>query len=648
MFVNASVLVLLSSCAISLIPIGEETSSSEQGGGAAALDLPVESGREVMCTQGAHGTHSHTSVSTQYDIDLDTDNNADEEVYAPISGTVFVHLDATSGFGYHVNIDLMDGTYVVLGHFDEIFVGDGDEVAAGELLGYEGCTGECTGDHIHIGLHEGDASEDAGNGISIPTQYWTANASERSEFQAIGSEDFICGIKNEGDPYDGDFYESELPVPLWHPDGTLVKTPDNARVYVIEDGATRWIENEDVFWSRNYSFEEVVLISDEELACLGQGKDVASAGFVDAFFDTEEQLWLVVGASSDSSRYRARVRGSGWEAVLASWGLDYDRGNEPESYADSHSYMSQWSPAGDYAGLREGTLVKEEDTSDVWAIASGNALPIVSWDTYLQMGYVNRTIITVEDGVVSDLHTVGSCSADMWCLDEGAVTTCGGGLDLSGGGTGGASDDEDEESSWSDDEDQDEDESDEDTDESDPSDPSDQETDVEEEEIEDEEDAETESATDCDGEDACIVDGDLDGVDETLLMRDDLWLTSRLAGEAAYVYGNGGCYNGTLSSADLVQTDGAGYYEIDFSRFAYDCQVQMSLISSEGTDGDDPDSTMGNWYWWQGADFCAAGSDLCELMDNGVSWEEWLIYVSWDPSDGLQGIGNGYTDNSQL
>lgn len=645
LIVSALTIIVLSGCGPFEMSNGIQPSSSDQGGGEGALQLPLESGHETMCTQGAHGSHSHSSTSTKYDIDFDTNNDANEEVYAPISGTVYVHLDATSGFGYHVNIDLGNGTYVVLGHFSEIFVGDGDEVAVGELLGYEGNTGDSTGDHIHIGLHEGDASEDAGNGVSIPTQYWVANASERGEAMVIDSEDFVCGIASEGDAYDGDFYESQLAVPLWHPDGTLVKTGDNARVYVLEDSKARWIENEDVFWSRNFDFQEVVLISDEELDCLGEGEDITSTGFVDALFDTEEQLWLIVGTSSDPDRYRARVRATGWEAVMASWGLDYTEDNEPETYSDASSYLTKWPPSESYAGLREGTLVKEEDASDVWAIMDGTALPIVSWDTYLMMGYLNRSIITVADGVVGELDTVGSCSADKWCLDEDAVTTCGGGLDLTdGGSTGGSSDGEDEEISTSDeDEDEDEgddaDESNEDTDASDPSDSSDQ-----EEAEEEDEDVET----DCDGEDACIVDNDGDGLDETLLMADDLWLTTRIDGEAAYVYGNGGCYNGTLSSGDLVYTNGDGYYEINFSSFAYDCEVQMSLISSEGTDGSDPDSTMGNWYWWQGADFCYEGSDLCELMDNGTSWEEWLIYVSWDPTDGLQGIGNGYTDNSQL
>ena len=133
LIVSALTIVIMSGC--TPFEVQRDDSTSNQGGGEGALQMPFQSGRESICTQGAHGSHSHSSTSTEYDIDLDTDNYSDEEIYAPISGTAHVHLDATSGFGYHVNIDLGNGTYIVLGHFANIFVGDGDEIAAGQLLG---------------------------------------------------------------------------------------------------------------------------------------------------------------------------------------------------------------------------------------------------------------------------------------------------------------------------------------------------------------------------------------------------------------------------------------------------------------------------------------------------------------------------------
>ena len=245
-------------------------------------------------------------------------------------------------------------------------------------------------------------------------------------------------------------------------------------------------------------------------------------------------------------------------------------------------------------------------------------------------------MLQVDDGAVpSVMREVGACSAGMYCLDSVAVTSCGGGLDL-GEGEYGGSDWEDEES-----EEQESNEEEEESEEEESS----EEGSEEEEEEESSESGST--STPCGGDDACIADTDGDGVDETLYLVEDQWTTSVIDGYPAFIYGNGGCFDGTLSTSDLVYaTD--GYYQIDFSGFAHTCSVELTVINSVGTDGNTPASDMSNWYWWQNASFCSGGESLCELMDNGTSWEEWLIKVSWNSSTGLVADGNGYTSNSQL
>ncbi len=428
------ILLCLTGCSAGMFPAYDGPGSVNQGGAGLVLELPFESGVEKMCTQGVGGIHSHNGTSTYYDLDLDTSNDTDEEIFAPTSGVARVHMEsATSGFGYHVNIDLGDNIYVVIAHLANVFVSDGDEVAVGSLLGYEGCTGDCTGDHVHIGLHEGDAGETADNGTSIPVDYRTANQSLSAGMTTIAAEDFSCGIRSQGDPQDGDTYESDLAINLWHPDGTLVKTPDNVRVYVLEDGQTRWIENEETFLGLEYNFDDVTLVSQSELDCYGEGMDIVGETFIDAAFDVQEELWLIVGAQSDPGRYRAPVRGTGWEHVMVSWGLDYGLDNYPDTHGDTSSYMTNWPPASDYVGMRDGTIVKESDASDVYIISEGFALPVKTWDVYLLMNHYPREILTVDDGVVGELHLAGNCVTDLMCLDIEAVTTCGGGLELSDG-----------------------------------------------------------------------------------------------------------------------------------------------------------------------------------------------------------------------
>ena len=354
------------------------------------LDLPFAEGYQAFCTQGANGSYSHQSSSTQEDIDLDTPNGQNDLVYAPIGGVARVHMEsANKNFGYHINIDLGNGTYVVIAHFSDIFIEDGAEVAAGQILGFEGCTGSCSGDHVHVGLHSGEATSMAEFGKSQSVSYYLDDVTSGLEGETITSEEFVCG---EGS---GHIYGSRLPVGTWHPNGSLVKTPDSPLVYLIENGTRRWIETEDIFWSLGYDFRDVALISDMELNCYDVGSTIVSSSDIETMGD-------------------------------------------------------------DGDGYPEGTLLKEESTSDVYVVSDGTAMPIESYDVFLKLGWGSRQIMTVEDGMVGETQgRVGSCSAGYECIDQAQIETCATGeaVDM---GEGGADDGGTEETDDDDDDDDDE------------------------------------------------------------------------------------------------------------------------------------------------------------------------------------------------
>ncbi|KKR85063.1 MAG: Na-Ca exchanger/integrin-beta4 [Candidatus Uhrbacteria bacterium GW2011_GWA2_41_10] len=418
--------------------------SSDQGGGdESVLHLPFAKDDTILCTQGAYGSYSHNYTSTKKDLDFDTSNSVDEEIYAPATGMAYVHTEsATSGFGYHVNIDLGDGTYVVLGHFKEIFIGNESEVAAGELLGYEGCTGSCSGDHVHIGLHAGDATLKAEYGESIDVSYYSQDTTNKGEFENIASIDFICGVGDENGT-EGHWYRSALPVTLWHPNGTLVKTPNSTAVYLLENGEAKWFVTQDIFWSYEYSFSNTVLISDEELSCYARGTDINKETFMDAVSDPDGKLWFIVGSATASDRYRIRVKTTAWDAVLASWGLMYTSSDPPQVVQNPNPYLTDWPVEDGYLHFRDGSILKEESHSDVYVISDQVALPVRDWETYLLLGLYDLEVLVVPDGSVLNVQEqVGSCSSGMWCLDREAVTTCGGGLELGTGEEGGSGDGE--------------------------------------------------------------------------------------------------------------------------------------------------------------------------------------------------------------
>jgi len=411
---------------------GEEPSLADVGGGGTSISLPIAGGESARCTQGVGGSYSHTGDSTEFGIDIDTPNDSDMELYAPVGGTVYVHTEsATSGFGYHTSIDIGGGFYVVIAHFSEIFVEDGSGVAAGQLLGYDGCTGACSGDHVHVGLMEGDPAEMAQFADSVDVLIRTADMDEEDPaFGDVAASDFVCGTSS------GHVYASDLAVAKWHPDGTLVMAPNDPKVYLVEDGTARHVADETVFWSHNWDFDDLTYVSDEELACLGTGEEIAEEGSVAAGYGEDGGAWLLV-EDTDGSAWKQRLPGGAEEEVMASWGLSGDLGMDPIFSEDTlDAYLTRLGTAP----FRDGTVLKESGRSDVYVVSDGIALPVKDWDTYLLLGFGGRDILEVDDGLVVEVMgggSVGSCAAGIWCLDAEAVTACGGGLELGSGGEAG-------------------------------------------------------------------------------------------------------------------------------------------------------------------------------------------------------------------
>lgn len=405
-------------------PAGSQRDKGGDGQAPVVVSSVFPAGQAKLCTQGAHSPPTHQYNSTREDIDLDTSNHADELIYAPVSGTVYTQI-ASDGFGLHLNIERADGTYVVIGHLEEVLVSDGARVEQGQLIAIEGCSGNCTGDHVHLGLHEGEAGEDASNGRSIPVRFDLDDVSAGIEGPFLGSE-MVCGIKAAGDPHDGHQYRSKLKVNLWHPNGTLVKVPTDPRVYLIEEGARRWITHEEVFWSHRYAFDDVVLVGHEELACYREGLPIESATQIRAGLIGAE-AWLFLGTSSEPGRHRRRVKDVALSSVLASWGIRVtDKGDLSRiNAADAANYPAHEADAG----FRDGTILKEANKADVYVVADGRARPVFDWETYVLMGYHDREILLLAPGELAAVQgEPEDCEVNGACLTRERAKRCGGSL----------------------------------------------------------------------------------------------------------------------------------------------------------------------------------------------------------------------------
>ena len=76
-------------------------------------------------------------------------------ILAAADGTVTVanSLDSWGGsYGYYIQIDHGGGLETLYAHCSSICVTTGQQVQAGQVIGYVGSTGNSTGNHLHLEL----------------------------------------------------------------------------------------------------------------------------------------------------------------------------------------------------------------------------------------------------------------------------------------------------------------------------------------------------------------------------------------------------------------------------------------------------------------------------------------------------------------
>lgn len=84
-------------------------------------------------------------------IDIDTDHSP---IYAALGGRV-VRTNWGRGYGNNIVIDHGNGLQTLYAHLSKGYVSTGDTIDKGETIGISGCTGWCTGDHLHFEVWSG-------------------------------------------------------------------------------------------------------------------------------------------------------------------------------------------------------------------------------------------------------------------------------------------------------------------------------------------------------------------------------------------------------------------------------------------------------------------------------------------------------------
>ena len=86
---------------------------------------------------------------------------------ATLPGTATVILSVT-GYGLHVIIDHGGGLSSLYGHLDTVTIITGAYVAAGEVIGTVGSTGNATGPHLHFEIRRDGIAEDPRQDLALP------------------------------------------------------------------------------------------------------------------------------------------------------------------------------------------------------------------------------------------------------------------------------------------------------------------------------------------------------------------------------------------------------------------------------------------------------------------------------------------------
>lgn len=118
-----------------------------------AAAIPTTAGRFIWPTESRR-------ISTVFSpahpgIDIDEYPNGNNPVVAAAAGTVtFVGGDICCSYGLYVIVRHTDGYTTLYAHLSVVSVKEGQEVRQGTVLGRSGCTGFCTGVHVHFEIRK--------------------------------------------------------------------------------------------------------------------------------------------------------------------------------------------------------------------------------------------------------------------------------------------------------------------------------------------------------------------------------------------------------------------------------------------------------------------------------------------------------------
>ncbi|MFA5107251.1 MAG: peptidoglycan DD-metalloendopeptidase family protein [Patescibacteria group bacterium] len=115
-------------------------------GGTPPPPARVPASQKMLWPTGSHRINQYFGFRH---TGLDIDGNIGSPIYAAEGGRIEV-VGWGKGYGLHVIINHGGGKKTLYGHFSKAYVNSGQQVNKGDSIGLMGCTGWCTGPHLHF------------------------------------------------------------------------------------------------------------------------------------------------------------------------------------------------------------------------------------------------------------------------------------------------------------------------------------------------------------------------------------------------------------------------------------------------------------------------------------------------------------------
>ncbi|MDG4789842.1 M23 family metallopeptidase [Micromonospora sp. WMMD1102] len=139
-------------------PTPTATPSRSGGSGKAKAASPTASRKAPAWVNPMPGAAITSCYGMRWGVlhaGIDLAMPADTPIRAAGAGTVVEAGWAYAGYGISVVVDHGNGWLTHYAHQNRTTVGVGDRVKPGQVIGYEGSTGDSTGPHLHFEVHDG-------------------------------------------------------------------------------------------------------------------------------------------------------------------------------------------------------------------------------------------------------------------------------------------------------------------------------------------------------------------------------------------------------------------------------------------------------------------------------------------------------------